>query len=291
MSEQSRKQYSRAWVVFTEFYTRYQGADLHLPVSTACIALFISFFLCQGPCSCYHKLVPISSSIKGHYDRTKSFLVEKLLLAVGCRGQADVRMPISHPLLYELVRALQHTSPSAYRRSLFGAMFMTAFYGFFRIGELSCNSKQQVDTVVQFDQVTFLKQSSRVTAVKIVITKFKHNTNNRPFVITIESEPSETFCPVQTVIDYIKLRGYHKGPLFTCAASRAISTNNFNTELHRALNFCSLDCSRYKSHSFCIGAVCHASEKGFSDSQIHTLGRWSSDTFRTYIRPPSLKAN
>ena len=212
-------------------------------------------------------------------------------MAVGRRGQADVRMPISRPLLYELVRALEHTSPSAYRRSLFGAMFMTAFYGFFRIGELSCNSKQLVDTVVQFDQVTFLKQSSRVTAVKIVITKFKHNTNNRPFVITIESEPSEPFCPVQTLIDYIKLRGYHKGPLFTCAAGGAISTNNFNTELRRPLNFCGLDCSRYKSHSFRIGAACHASEKGFSDSQIRALGRWSSDAFRTYIRPPSLKAN
>ena len=295
LSEQSRKQYSRAWVVFTEFYTRYQGADLHLPVSTACIALFISFLCAKGlapaTINSYLSAIAYVHKIKGHYDPTKSFLVEKLLVAVGRRGQADVRMPISRPLLYELVRALQHTSPSAYRRSLFGAMFMTAFYGFFRIGELSCNSKQQVDTVVQFDQVTFLKQSSRVTAVKIVITKFKHNTNNRPFVITIESEPSEQFCPVQTLIDYIKLRGYHQGPLFTCAAGGAISTNNFNTELRRALNFCGLDCSRYKSHSFRIGAACHASEKGFSDSQIRALGRWSSDAFRTYIRPPSLKAN
>ena len=212
-------------------------------------------------------------------------------MALSRRGQADVRMPISRPLLYELVSALQHTSPSAYRRSLFGAMFMTAFYGFFRIGELSCASKKQVDTVLQFDHVTFLKQSSRVTAVKIVITKFKHNTNNRPFVITIESEPSETFCPVQTLLDYIKLRGHQKGPLFACADGEAISTNDFNLELRRALTFCGLDCSRYKSHSFRIGAACHASEKGFSDSQIRALGRWRSDAFRTYIRPPSLKAN
>ena len=161
-------------------------------------------------------------------------------MAVSRRGQADVRMPISRPLLYKLVIALQHTSPSAYCRSLFRAMFLTAFYGFFRIGELSRNSKQQVDTVVQFDHVTFLKQSSWVMAVKIVITKFKHNTNNWPFVITIESKPSETFCPVQTLIDYIKLRGYHKGPLFTCAAGGAIPTNNFNTELCRPWTFVAL---------------------------------------------------
>ena len=219
LSEQSRKQYSRTRVVFTEFYTRYQSADLHLPVSTACIALFISFLCARGlapaTINSYLSALAYVHKIKGLYDATKS--------------------------------------------ALFGAMFMTAFYGFFRIGELSCKSTKQVDTVVQFDQVTFLKQSSRVTVVKIVITKFKHNTNNRPFVITIESEPSETFCPVQTLLDYLKLRGCHKGPLFTCAAGGAILTNNFNIELRRALNFCGRDCSRYKSHSFRIGAACHAS--------------------------------
>ena len=295
LSERSRKQYSRAWVVFSEFYTRYQSADLTFPVSTACIALFISLLCAKGlapaTISSYLSAIAYVHKIKGYLDPTKSSLIEKLLVALSRRGQADVRMPISRPLLYELVSALQHTSPSAYRRSLFGAMFMTAFYGFFRIGELSCASKKQVDTVLQFDHVTFLKQSSRVTAVKIVITKFKHNTNNRPFVITIESEPSETFCPVQTLLDYIKLRGHQKGPLFACADGEAISTNDFNLELRRALTFCGLDCSRYKSHSFRIGAACHASEKGFSDSHIRALGRWRSDAFRTYIRPPSLKAN
>ena len=175
LSERSRKQYSRAWVVFSEFYTRYQSADLHFPVSTACIALFISFLCAKGltPATITSCLSAIAyvHKIKGYLDPTKSFLIEKLLVALGRCGQADVRMPISRPLLYELVSALQHTSPSAYRRSLFWAMFMTAFYGFFRIGELSCASKKQVDIVLQFDHVTFLKQYSRVTAVKIVITK------------------------------------------------------------------------------------------------------------------------
>lgn len=295
LSKQSRKQYSRAWVVFTEFYTRYQNAVLHLPVSTASIALFISFLCAKGlapsTINSYLSAIAYVHKIQGYYDPTKSFLIEKLLVALGRRSQADIRMPISRPLLYELVRALQHTSTSAYGRSLFGAMFMIAFYGFFRIGELSCKSKKHTTAVVQFNQVTFLKHSDRVTAVKIVITKFKHNTNNRPFIITIESEPFEAFCPVQVLLAYIKLRGYNQGPLFASAAGEAISTNSFNIELRRTVNFCGLDCSRYKSHSFRIGAACHAAEKGFSDSQIRALGRWSSDAFRTYIRPPSLKAN
>ena len=117
LSEQSRKQYSRAWVVFTEFYTRYQCANLHLPVSTACIALFISFLCAKGlapaTISSYLSAIAYVHKITGHYDPTKSFLVEKPLVALGRRSQANVRMPISRSLFYELVRALQQTSSSA----------------------------------------------------------------------------------------------------------------------------------------------------------------------------------
>ena len=170
-------------------------------------------------------------------------------------------------------------------------MFMIAFYGFFRLGELACKRKTQSHVVVQFNQVTFLKQTHRVTAVKIVITRFKHNTCNHPFTILIESEPSEPFGPVQILIDYIKQRGYNHSPLFSLTSGDAVSINQFNTELCRALIFCGLDCSRYKTHSFHIGAACYAAKKGFYDAQIRGLGRWSSDAFNIYIRPPSLKAN
>ena len=139
---------------------------------------------------------------------------------------------------------------------------MIAFYGFFRLGELACKRIKQSNVVVQFDQVTFLKQTHRVTAVKIVITRFKHNTCNRPFTILIESEPSEPFSPVQILIAYIKQRGYNYEPLVPFTSGEAVSINQLNTELRRALHFCGLDCSRYKSHSFRIGDACYAAEKG-----------------------------
>ena len=43
LSEMSQKLYSHAWVVSTEFYQHYQTVHVNLLVSTACIALFISF--------------------------------------------------------------------------------------------------------------------------------------------------------------------------------------------------------------------------------------------------------
>ena len=154
---------------------------------------------------------------------------------------------------------------------------------------------QMENTIARGDSIrsshVFEADSSRDGCQDSDKYKVKQNTCNRLFTILIESEPSERFFPVQILIDYIKQRGYNHGPLFSLPSGDAVPINQFNTELRRVLIFCGLDCSRYKSHSFRIGAVCYAAEKGFSDAQISGLGRWSSDPFKIYTRPPSLKAN
>lgn len=81
------------------------------------------------------------------------------------------------------------------------------------------------------------------------------------------------------------------GPLFCHQNLEPITVYQFNTELSRCLTFCGLDTKKYKGHSFRIGAASHAADKGFSDAQIRTLGRWKSDAFKSYIRSESLHAN
>ena len=58
--------------------------------------------------------------------------------------------------------------------------------------------------------------------------------------------------------------------------------------LSLAIKYCGLDPSRYKGHSFRIGAASLAADAGMSDAQIRALGRWQSNAFHKYIRIPSI---
>ena len=81
--------------------------------------------------------------------------------------------------------------------------------------------------------------------------------------------------------------GATPGPLFCFADGSPVKTSQFTQQLQQALNFCGLDSTKYKSHSFRIGADSLEAEKWLSDAQIRHLGRWKSDAFKLYIRQPT----
>lgn len=81
-------------------------------------------------------------------------------------------------MLHELVGSLGHTPSSAFQRTLY-FLFLLAFYGFFRIGELAAKSAISGSAVVQDNQLRFLTQKGNIRMIKITITKFKHNATNR----------------------------------------------------------------------------------------------------------------
>ena len=296
ISEGSKKIYQRAWNVYSKFSYRFGGSSLpDLPLDQASVALFISFLsaskFAPSTISSYISALSYAHKLKNLPDPTKSFLIRKLLTAQSRRGSPDVRFPITLPVLHELVSSLSHTNSTAYQRTLFAAMFLIAFYGFFRVGELAVKTKGSAHSVLQFTQLQFLPNAQETSTAKITISEFKHNTSNRPFEILIQRVDSTPFCPLHALIQYTKIRGSSNGPLFCFPDASPVTVSQFNTELRRCLIFCGLDSAHYKSHSFRIGAASHAAEMGFTDAQIRTLGRWKSDAFRLYIRNESLQAN
>ena len=294
MKPGSHKLYHRAWAVFRDFaYRFYQSSSPQFPLNPNRLALFISYLstrqLAPSTIESYMSAISYVHKLKGFSDPTNSFLIRKLLTAVNRSRQNDIRLPISRPALHELVRSLRFTNSSAFQQTLYRAMFLLAFYGFFRIGKLAAKSARSVSTVVQFTALRFLISNGKPHFLKLVISEYKHNINKRPFEILIAREdcPAQ-FCSVQAILEYLALRGNHPGPLFCNCSLATITADQFNTQLHRCLSFCGLDTRRYKGHSFCIGAASHAAYK---DAQIRTLGRWQSDAFKVYIRPERLYAN
>ena len=100
--------------------------------------------------------ISYAHKLGGFCDPTKSFLIQKLLTALSRQRCADIRLPITRPVLHELVRSLEYTNSSAFQRTLFLAMFLTAFYGLFRIGELSTKSTRFTCSVVQYCDLQIL---------------------------------------------------------------------------------------------------------------------------------------
>jgi len=85
--------------------------------------------------------------------------------------------------------------------------------------------------------------------IKIIITAFKHNTDRKPFEILIDREDT-AILPRQISDRILQITRGPPGPLFCQQNLTPITVYQFNTELSRCLQFCGLDTSRYKGHSF-----------------------------------------
>ena len=160
LTDGSRQLYRRAWLVFREFYAQFYGsANPSLPLFPHCIPLFISYLsfrkLAFSTITSYLAAISYVHKLRCFPDPTKSFLIQKLLSALSRKRSVDVRLAVTRPVLHELIRSLRFTNSSAFQRSLYAAMFLVAFYGLFRIGELATKSTRVAASVIQFNNLTF----------------------------------------------------------------------------------------------------------------------------------------
>ena len=230
----SQQVYTRAWDVFHRFFNLfYRPNELVLPVKSPTLAIFISYLsakkLSASTIVSYLSAIGYVHKIRDLPDPTKSFLIHKLLTAVKRQRSPDVRLPITKPVLSRLVASLIYTNASETQRVLYKAMFMLAFFGFFRIGELATKGPETHCKVVQIGDLAFLKSGSVINKISITICEFKHNTQRRPFEILIERAASASFCPVRALLDYCSIRGSQPGPLFSLHGN-PVSVYVFNTQ-------------------------------------------------------------
>ena len=121
----------------------------------------------------------------------------------------------------------------------------------------------------------------------IHISESKTDPFRKGHTITLFSTNTCT-CPVVAYRKYISVRkkGSNDAPVFVFQSGICLTRSNLTSTLRRLLTSAGHKAEVYSSHSFRIGAATTAASVGTPAWLIQTLGRWSSDCFKTYIQCP-----
>ena len=74
--------------------------------------------------------------------------------------------------------------------------------------------------------------------------------------------------------------------IFALKNGNPLTKSVFTAKIRDALRIIGLPEENFAGHSFRIGAATAAANVGIEDSDIWTMGRWSSSAFLAYIRTP-----
>ena len=294
MSATSLNTYRRPWQILLQFKRGKLKLQTPLfPISTHTLALFIAFLAEQkyaaSTVASYISALSYPHRLASLLDPTKSEMIQLALRGYSkLNPSADSRLPITLPILEDIILAREHTKSSLYSRKLIQAMYAIAFFAALRVGEITSRAHQPRQNIIAIIQLVFLKtREGTVSAIKLTLRNYKHSDTSNPVDIFIYQE--KPVCPVSLLLEFLCLRGQSPGPLFCWPADCSpISRSCFVAALTEDLQFCNLNVAQYKTHSFRIGAASWAAAKGMSDTQIRAFGRWKSNAFLRYIRPSSL---
>ena len=259
-------------------------------VSPSTLMLFMSYLRHKGlkstTISSYVSEVRYMAKLHGYPDPGNDFLVALSLAGLAkLSPSCDARLPITIPVLQKLMSTVSVAVTSHYERCMLKAMLSLAFFAFLRVGEFTVHSYSSVPVLTI--QNVILDKEQLNNGLSILFTKYKHSSGSRPFLLQVPRQENSSLCPVSHMATYLSMRSSPLKAIFIKADGHPVRKEEFRRYLNILLRANSLDPSLYKSHSLRIGAASYASQLGYSDSQIRTLGRWKSDAFKKYIRNSS----
>ena len=171
-------------------------------------------------------------------------------------------------------------------KRLQGAMPTVAFFGFLRCGEFTVRNASDFDVTVNlcisyvlfYDDYAVLKlKESKTDPFRLGICIQLHKINH-------------CICPFLILQKYIASRierriySFSCDPLFITEFGQPLDRNYFIGKLKHVLQLVRYDSSLYNGHSFRSGGATSAGQALIGDNMIKTLGRWSSQSYCTYIK-------
>ena len=213
-------------------------------------------------------------------DTTQSFVVKKSLMGYSrFMVPVDKRKPITLDILHKLLNTLPLVCSLPYEVNLFSAVFTTAFFGYFRMGELVQNSCRELGHAIQVQDVRITSANS----VQILLKHSKTDQMGKGVIINLFST-SRDICPVKSLKSYIGVRPCVPGSFFCHAGGAPVTRYQVSSVFSMLITKLGLQTRDYKTHSFRIGAATEAWFQGKDIDQIAEAGRWKSKCLYRYIR-------
>ena len=211
-------------------------------------------------------------------------LIERGIQRVGVSNSRNkrLRLPVT-PSILRQIKALRAPTGTDFETILHWAVCCTAFFGFFRLGELLEVTTSTCTAVVVEDVAVDSIEQPRMVSVFLRRSKIdQFGTGMRVYLgVTYQN-----LCPVGAMLSYLALRGQSSGPLFRCQDGSPLTKQGFVGKFRQALRSLGYEEGCYAGHSFRIGAATATAVAGVEDSTIKLFGRWESDAFQRYIKTP-----
>ena len=103
----------------------------------------------------YISAVGFKCKISGCSDVTQNFIVHKVLEGMQrLKNRADTRLPITPAILQRIVSILPGICFNMYENTLFKAAFTLAYWGLFRVGEITLSNKKI--STIYYQTTTFI---------------------------------------------------------------------------------------------------------------------------------------
>lgn len=295
LARRTRVTYLAYWKHYEDFCMQTRHCVATLPLSEVELVNFLAYMFTSGygvsTVAAHSSALAYIHRLFQYQDFSNSFLVKQFLKgANNIRAVApDTRLPITYELLRKIIPAIAITIKSEIHRHLFTSMCLLAFHGFLRIGEMcttQTQTKSESSNAIQRTDVKFI-QTSPVVGLEMTLKKFKHS--KHPVTLFVAANSQELcMCPVYALKTYLACTRHVTGPLYQFPGGLPVTASFFNLHLNNVISFLGFDTSRYKSHSFRIGAATQAIMLGHSEDRIKKMGRWNSDALQHYVRLPCI---
>jgi len=278
------KSYETGLTAFDKFRTL-QKINISWPPRLDTIVQFIAYLSLKGlsanTAKSYLLAIGYKCKMSGFSDVNQNFIVQKVLEGMKrLNMKADTRLPITENILSSIILRLPGSCRNAYETKLFKAAFTLAFWGLFRVGEITVSKGNDINHVISANDVHVDVELSKV----VVFLRYS-KTDQFGKGVTIElKRVGSPICLFNSMEDFLATRPSTDGPLFCHFSGAPLTRYQFSAILNKTLTYAGIDHSNIKCHSFRIGGATALSMAGKSIDEIKSIGRWKSSAYKSYIR-------